>query len=139
VIAAGEGSDEIFGGYSSYLRYKGYAYLSRMPLAGRAGALVAGRAGVVDGDYLRSLAKLRFFGSAHVLMETDRRSLFRGETAALVPSWSEQRFQRAGAPPAVAREARLIDQTLRPPNRLRPRTDRATSAYPLHGPGPALH
>jgi asparagine synthase (glutamine-hydrolysing) len=138
VMLAGEGSDEIFGGYYSYLRYKGYAELSRVPLAARAGAVAAPRAGVVDGDYLGSLGDLRFFGSAHVLSETDRRSLFRGETAGLVYSWSERRFRPAGSTSAVARAAMVSDQTLRLPNDLLPRTDRATMAYSLEGRVPYL-
>ena len=137
VMLAGEGSDEIFGGYYSYLRYRFYALLRRAPFAKYARALVRGADGV-DRDYLASLDSLRFFGSAHVLHEQDRRNLFLGQTAELIGSWERDRFPEQGSWPNVVRGAMLFDQTFRLPNDLLPRTDRATMAHSLEGRVPYL-
>jgi asparagine synthase (glutamine-hydrolysing) len=137
VMLAGEGADELFGGYSSYVRYRGYSLLSRGPWARSVAKLFGGRVRGVDGDYLSSLGNLAFFGSAHVMHEPDRRSLFTGGVADLTP-WEAQAFPRHDPRTDVVRSAMLSDQTVRLPNDLLPRTDRATMAYSIEARVPYL-
>jgi asparagine synthase (glutamine-hydrolysing) len=138
VMLAGEGADELFGGYSSYVRYRTYSLLSRGPWAGPIAKPFARRVRGVDGDYLRSLGNLRFFGSAHVLHEPDRLSLFTGRARQSTAEWESASFPRHDARSDVARAAMLIDQSVRLPNDLLPRTDRATMAYSLEARVPYL-
>ncbi len=138
VMLAGEGADELFGGYYSYLRYKAYSRLKRLPLAGCGQKLVWIPARGVDRDYLVSLNELPFFGSAHVMHMQDRRSLFTGDTAGFMAAWEKQAFGGSTATTDVVRSAMLFDQIVRLPNDLLPRTDRATMAYSLEGRVPYL-
>lgn len=137
VMLAGEGADELFGGYSSYVRYRGYSLLSRGPWARSIARLLGDRVRGVDGDYLASLGDLAFFGSAHVMHEPDRRSLFTGQVANLA-SWEARSFPRHDPHTDVVRSAMLSDQTVRLPNDLLPRTDRATMAYSIEARVPYL-
>jgi asparagine synthase (glutamine-hydrolysing) len=137
VMLAGEGADELFGGYYSYLRYQAYSVLRRAPVARYGQDLLRRGARGIDRDYLGSLDELPFFGSAHVMRGLDRRCLFTGKTAAYVPVWESSAFAK---PPATdaARAAMLFDQEVRLPNDLLPRTDRATMAYSLEARVPYL-
>ena len=138
VMLAGEGADELFGGYDSYLRYRAYSLLAETP-ASRYGRTL-GRLPVpaVDRDYLESLPNLRFFGSAHVLQEDDRRSLFSKSAERLVRSWEADAFPTMSKNGDAARSAMLFDQIVRLPNDLLSRTDRATMAYSLEARVPYL-
>jgi asparagine synthase (glutamine-hydrolysing) len=138
VMLAGEGADELFGGYHSYIRLSAYSRLSRLPLKGPAAALLRMRARGVDRDYLSSLDDLHFFGSAHVLQARDRRHLFNGAMSASIGSWERRAFPQCPTRGSVARSAMLFDQVTRLPNDLLPRTDRATMAYSLEARVPYL-
>ena len=138
VMLAGEGADEIFGGYYSYLRYGAYSRLSRLSLPVSVRTLLRRKAPAVDDDYLSSLEHLRFFGSAHVMRADDRRELFTGVTAASIAAWEEGAFVRTPAGVDASRSAMLFDQEVRLPNDLLARTDRATMAYSLEARVPYL-
>jgi asparagine synthase (glutamine-hydrolysing) len=138
VMLAGEGADEIFGGYYSYLRYGTYAALRQVPLAiGGAGILGRRMAGV-DADYLRSLGNLRFFGSAHVLVARDRAGLFSTPLLNAIHEWEDASFRPRARGISAPRSAMLFDQETRLPNDLLPRTDRATMAYSIEARVPYL-
>jgi asparagine synthase (glutamine-hydrolysing) len=138
VMLAGEGADELFGGYYSYLRFKAYSLLSRIPMPRYGHEFLGSQARGVDGDYLGSLTDLAFFGSAHVLHAHDRRSLFAGETATLVHEWKKNAFATRPLAAEDGRTAMLFDQVVRLPNDLLSRTDRATMAYSLEARVPYL-
>ena len=62
VVITGEGSDEIFGGYNSYLRYKFFKRISIFPFAKNNQALrkiLPSR----DQDYLKNIDKIQFLGT----------------------------------------------------------------------------
>jgi asparagine synthase (glutamine-hydrolysing) len=136
VMLAGEGADELFGGYHSYLRYRAYSLLGAVP-ALRGGQRLLPAARTADRDYLGSLGDLAFYGSAHVMSARDRQSLFAGETASSILDWEEHAFLRNGGNGDV-RSAMVFDQVVRLPNDLLPRTDRATMAYSLEARVPYL-
>src|SRR5829696_1037723 len=138
VMLAGEGADELFGGYHSYLRYGMYSVIARGGLARYARTLR--RLGVpeIDRDYLGSLVNLRFFGSAHVLRGRDRHSLFTDDLSGVISLWEENAFGHAALNGADVRSAMIFDQQVRLPNDLLARTDRATMAYSLEARVPYL-
>ena len=57
VMLAGEGADELFGGYDSYVRYKVYSFLARNGFARYGDALRRVPAPAIDRDYLGSLSE----------------------------------------------------------------------------------
>jgi asparagine synthase (glutamine-hydrolysing) len=131
VMLAGEGSDEIFGGYNAYLRYAVFHGLSRIPGSGVVGARAARGKASRNADYLRTLRGVRFMGAAHLTDAVTRRRLFVDE---LTPALDD--LERNGFAPVVPgagplRQAMLFDQTLRLPDDLLARTDRATMAVSL--------
>ena len=137
VMLAGEGADELFGGYSSYRRYDTYARLRRLHVPRAVRRLLGTLGRGVDRDYLDSLDDLRFFGSAHVMLEPDRRQLLGGDGISASSSWDGRPAVGATAPDPI-RAAMLFDQAVRLPNDLLPRTDRATMAYSLEARVPYL-
>ena len=138
VMLAGEGADELFGGYSSYLRYSAYAFTRRVPLVNYFGSILGLAASDRDRDYLRSLKDLRFRGSAHVLCDADLARLFAADTAEFISEWAVTAFAEQARSSGPARSAMLFDQGVRLPNDLLPRTDRATMAYSLEARVPYL-
>jgi len=138
VMLAGEGADELFGGYHSYLRYRAYSLFADTPASRYGSALRRLPIPAIDRDYLGSLPNLRFFGSAHVLQEDDRHSLFGEGTEALVRAWENRAFPAMSKNGDAARSAMLFDQKIRLPNDLLSRTDRATMAYSLEARVPYL-
>jgi asparagine synthase (glutamine-hydrolysing) len=138
VMLAGEGADELFGGYHSYLRFGAYAAIARTPASRYGSALRRLPVPAVERDYLASLGDLRFFGTAHVMHGDDRRSLFAGNADTLLRMWEERAFAATSLNGDPIRSAMLIDQRIRLPNDLLPRTDRATMAYSLEARVPYL-
>jgi asparagine synthase (glutamine-hydrolysing) len=140
VMLAGEGADELFGGYHSYLFLSAYVLLAR---GGRvpalfARSLVRGRVERVSRDYLSLLPHLTFFGSAQLTMASERASLFVGEAGDHVREWEEAAFASLDDVPAPLRAAMVFDQETRLPDDLLSRTDRATMAYSLEARVPFL-
>jgi asparagine synthase (glutamine-hydrolysing) len=138
VMLAGEGADELFGGYDSYLRYRIYSLLARNGAARYGQALRRLPAPGIDRDYLGSLTNLRFYGSAHVMEAHDRRSLFSESAKSFLMAWEENAFVQTSENGDATRSAMLFDQMVRLPNDLLPRTDRATMAYSLEARVPYL-
>jgi asparagine synthase (glutamine-hydrolysing) len=138
VMLAGEGADELFGGYDSYVRYKVYSLLARNGVARYRHALRRVPAPAIDRDYLSSLTNLRFYGSAHVMQAHDRRSLFNENSKTFMAAWEENAFAGTSQNGDPTRSAMLFDQIIRLPNDLLPRTDRATMAYSLEARVPYL-
>jgi asparagine synthase (glutamine-hydrolysing) len=137
VMLAGEGADELFGGYSSYRRYDAYARLRRLGIPPAVRRLLGKFGRGVDRDYLDSFDDLRFFGSAHVMLEPDRRELLPAGAVSASPSWLQRPVAHSDATDPI-RAAMLFDQAVRLPNDLLPRTDRATMAYSLEARVPYL-
>jgi asparagine synthase (glutamine-hydrolysing) len=138
VMLAGEGADELFGGYYSYLRYGAYARLSRTPVSMLGRALRRAPVRDADRDYLGSLRDLRFRGSAHVLHHYDQELLFTKTSGISIAGWQEGAFGMSADNGDAIRSAMLFDQRVRLPNDLLPRTDRATMAYSLEARVPYL-
>jgi asparagine synthase (glutamine-hydrolysing) len=138
VMLAGEGADEVFGGYYSYLRYAAYSRLMGRNGGRRVSDVLRLAASGIDLDYLSFDGSPPFFGSAHVMWAHDRASLFVGETASLIPSWEAQAFAPRPRELDPSRYAMLCDQHVRLPNDLLPRTDRATMAFSLEARVPYL-
>ena len=122
VMLSGEGADELFCGYSSYIRYQAVSAVRRIPLAARALRLAPF---LLDGrtlEYLAQSGEPQFAGTAHVTTAHMRRQIF-GDAHAEV---STARLEAEGVSPL--RRALLFDQTVRLPNDVLARTDRATMA-----------
>ncbi len=138
VMLAGEGADELFGGYNSYQRFAFYRRLAELPLAGLAGRAASGLVGGKDGDYLRTLDDPRFFGHAHLTDRETRRRLFDPGIVAWLDAWEERAFAPRVPHADPLREAMLQDQVIRLPNDVLSRTDRATMAASIEARVPFL-
>jgi asparagine synthase (glutamine-hydrolysing) len=123
VALAGEGADELFGGYSSYARY--VLALGQQKICG---PLFAEWSVALDfrlHDYL-SQPDSPFWGSAHVTSARMRQSLLGSTSAELV-----NRMREIGAGQSPLRRAMQVDLAVRLPSDLLMRTDRATMASSL--------
>jgi len=139
VMLAGEGADELFGGYPTYQIVTAFNRLAKL---GRVGANVARRGPRRGGlrmldDYAAQLPGVRFFGSSHVLTSEDRRSLLSDVPGADIDEWERQAFCEIDDR-RPARRAMVFDQMTRLPDDLLARTDRATMAYSLEARVPYL-
>jgi len=139
VMLAGEGGDELFGGYNSYLRYAAFHALSRLP-AGRLLARFAPFAAEPRGqDYRRLIQqhRLHFLGTGHL---TDLQTRLNLLDPALHPFIRAMDNDTMPTMPAAGplRRAMLADELIRLPNDLLMRTDRATMFYALEARVPLL-
>ncbi len=138
VILAGEGADEIFGGYRSYSRYKQFAQLARLPGATWIGKYLGCHRAGQSSDYFSNLRPLPFWGTAHTLDSPMRNGLFDPDLVATFEKTLFQRFIEGAEGAPHARAAMLFDQKTRLPNDLLSRTDRATMASSLEARVPFL-
>jgi len=139
VMVAGEGADELFGGYNSYLRFAAMRKLAWAGLSPIAHLCLQGK----EGDYTCWGKDVPFLGTAHIasrkLRETVLESHLRPSLAQLdqtIGSWwdgSKELFASR-----TLRRAMYFDQRVRLPNDLLPRTDRATMAWSLEARVPYL-
>ncbi len=130
VMLSGEGGDELFAGYNSYLRFLAWRQLGRVP-GKRALGRLAGR--WLDGrsaDYLQGTPG-DFPGSGHLTTTRLRARL-------LLPGAGEDRALPSSGANSSLRDALIFDQTLRLGDDILPRTDRATMAVSLEGRVPFL-
>ncbi len=130
VMLSGEGGDELFAGYNSYLRFLAWRRLGRVPGRGALGRL-AGR--WLDGrsaDYLQG-RRGDFPGSGHLTTTRLRSQL-------LLPGAGDDRALPSSGANSSLRDALIFDQGLRLGDDILPRTDRATMAVSLEGRVPFL-
>jgi asparagine synthase (glutamine-hydrolysing) len=130
VMLAGEGGDELFGGYNSYRRFYVLRTLGFIPGVPWVAALVGRHPDSRTGDYLCALQRREFLGTAHMTTVRKRRSLLIGESGDQIPLTS--------GPGATLRDAMIFDQNFRLPDDILARTDRATMAVSLEGRVPFL-
>ena len=132
VVITGEGSDEIFGGYNSYLRYKFFKRLSRLPFTKYNQTLrkfLPSR----DQDYLKNIDKIQFLGTAHCLPGKLYQEIFiEGQKSFFDDEYLNNLVDD------YSKRAMVFDQQIRLPNDLLPRTDRSTMAYSLEARVPFL-
>jgi asparagine synthase (glutamine-hydrolysing) len=130
VMLAGEGSDELFGGYNAYVRYSALGGLGvlRRPLA----AFASGR----NHDYLVQEGKPHYLGTGHLTSQKTHLSILGEELEASVIALRTRRDERARG--SRCREAMLFDQATRLPDDVLMRTDRATMFFGLEARVPFL-
>jgi asparagine synthase (glutamine-hydrolysing) len=138
VMLAGEGGDELLGGYNSYLRYAVFHELSKLPAAGLIGRMLPFSSEPRSRDYLRLLQQhdLRFLGTGHLTDLQTRLDLLDPSLHDFIRAMENERLSLPPAPPL--RRAMLADELIRLPDDLLPRTDRATMFYALEARVPLL-
>ena len=133
VMLSGEGSDELFCGYTSYVRYLVLQSITNVPLMPHALRMIRRRLDDRTMDYLEQPGKPTFLGTAHVTTRWMRSRMFvdvNPEVAASCPEF--------GGPATPLRRALLFDQMIRLPNDILARTDRATMSASIEARVPYL-
>jgi asparagine synthase (glutamine-hydrolysing) len=128
VMLSGEGGDELFAGYNSYLRFLAWRRMGQVPGARALCRLASPCWGGRSADYLQA-APRDFLGSGHLTTARLRAQLLLAGAGGALPT--------SGAN-STLREALIFDQTLRLGDDILPRTDRATMAVSLEGRVPFL-
>ncbi|MGE5204092.1 MAG: asparagine synthase (glutamine-hydrolyzing) [Chlamydiota bacterium] len=129
VMLSGEGGDELFAGYNSYLRFLAWRRMGKVPGARALCRLASPCWGGRSADYLQA-APRDFLGSGHLTTARLRAQLL------LLPG-AGGALPTSGAN-STLREALIFDQRLRLGDDILPRTDRATMAVSLEGRVPFL-
>lgn len=132
VMLAGEGADELFGGYNSYLRFAAMNWVSQFGISSLVACFTTGR----NRDYLLQGRRPHFLGTGHLADLTMRLDFLHPDLQGNVATvdarlrqwWQETERQFAGRP---MRHAMYVDQRFRLPNDCLARTDRATMAWSL--------
>lgn len=143
VMLSGEGADELFGGYNSYIRFGTLAKLGKLPASIFIKSALAQWRNKRDGDYLCQSGKGFFLGTAHPadhgtrtgILLPDHQWTVNGLEATLAGWWEETTVDYGKEP---LRHAMLMDQLFRLPNDILPRTDRASMAWSLEARVPFL-
>lgn len=134
VMLAGDGADEILGGYNAYLRFVAADHLRKTgPLHWVFGRLFAERDPRLS-DYLSS-DTLHYRGTSNITSADLRAAVLEAQPAVSSPPVEAV---NSGLRPGAFRTALLIDQQVRLPNDVLPRTDRATMAYSVESRVPYL-
>lgn len=137
VMICGEGSDELFAGYLSYVQYLLFNYIAKVPGMGRFGKIITPFFGRHTSDYLGNINNLAFMGTAHTLSINDLYNLIKKDHHYLVDNLVKSGFSQPSMNSPL-RSALLFDQKVRLPNDILPRTDRATMAHSLEARVPFL-
>ncbi len=138
VMLAGEGADELFGGYLSYRIYRAARMLRAVPLTFEMKRRAAQAVDFRLADYLASESPVGFWGTAHITDRATRARVLgsgRDVPDAAFAGLAELAALDAKRP---VRNAMIVDQRLRLPNDVLPRTDRATMAVSLEARVPFL-
>lgn len=130
VMLAGEGSDELFGGYNAYLRFAVLGSLG--PLRSLLAPFRSGR----DGDYLRQSGESRYLGTGHLTDEASHDALL--DESIREEARRIRRSTRRQSTGHRSRDAMLFDQATRLPDDVLMRTDRATMFFGLEARVPFL-
>lgn len=133
VMLAGEGADELFGGYNSYLKYILDRRLSRFPLLGNVSRKVLSHKYPKFNDYNDVSG---YLGTAHLTSFSQKRNLF-SDNIDIMPSEFEINYSNIGSNDNL-RLACLADQKYRLHADILSRTDRATMAYSIEARVPFL-
>lgn len=133
VVLSGEGSDEIFGGYNSYRRFKFYNDLSRIPGISKFCNLFSKYLPSKEKDYISRINELTFLGTAHTLTDDSYENIFNDKKPFYINS---ENYQISCSD--LIRSAMLFDQNIRLPNDVLMRTDRASMAYSIEARVPFL-
>ena len=133
VMLAGEGADELFGGYYSYLKYILDRRLSRFPLLGNASRKILSHKYPKLNDYNYVSG---YLGTAHLTSFSEKRNLF-VDNIDIVPSEFVINYSNIISNDNL-RLACLADQKYRLSADILSRTDRATMAYSIEARVPFL-
>lgn len=143
VMLSGEGADELFGGYNSYIRFGTLAKLGKLPASRFFKSVLAQWRSERDGDYLSQPGEGVFLGTAHPAGHGTRTGILStglqwtvNRLEATLADWWKETMADYGKEPL--RHAMLMDQHFRLPNDILPRTDRASMAWSLEARVPFL-
>jgi len=134
VMLSGEGSDELFCGYTSYVRYAILNLVAQIPLASQALKVLGRRLDARTRDYLEQSGDLSFLGTGHLSTMSLRKQMF-VDIATDSPTPIRPAQDKSTTP---LRAALIFDQLIRLPNDILSRTDRATMAAGIEARVPFL-
>jgi asparagine synthase (glutamine-hydrolysing) len=133
VMLAGEGADELFGGYNSYLKFVLNRRFSNLPVLGKTLNKILSNRFQKLKDYGDKTA---YLGTAHLTSFAEKRQLFR-EDVSINSAEFEINYLDVKTKDNL-RLACLADQNYRLPADILARTDRATMAYSIEARVPFL-
>ncbi len=137
VMLAGEGSDELFGGYNAYSRFVVLNALRAIPGVKSLASMLRSKLSARNRDYLLSKRSSDYLGTGHLTDLELLQNLLTPEHSADVERVRNACRTRCENASAI-RRAMDFDQTVRLPDDLLMRTDRATMYYSIEARVPFL-